>query len=164
MFFVISTNAFSQKKPETKSTTCQIATIQRDSVMVKLKEYPTQVRILEAYQKQLQSEFDFKKLEFDTKVDDYQTKEKSLTDQQKQDRIAELQKLDDELKKFSKDAEQKLFQKEQELIFPMSKKIDKAIETVAIRQGYTQVMDAKSTYFNLPACDATNMVIEEANK
>ncbi len=48
--------AFSQKKIETKSTTCQIATIQRDSVMVKLKEYPTQVKILEDFQKQLQSE------------------------------------------------------------------------------------------------------------
>ena len=46
--------AFSQKKTETKPTTCQIATIQRDSVLVKLKDYPTQVKMLEAYQKQLQ--------------------------------------------------------------------------------------------------------------
>ena len=53
----------SQKKQDTKLTICQIATIQRDSVLVKLKEYPTQVKMLEAYQKQLQSEYDFKNLE-----------------------------------------------------------------------------------------------------
>ena len=168
LFFLLDyCQIFCQKNQVTRqnqSLICQVATIQRDSVLVKLKEYPTQLRILEAYQKQLQSEFEFKKLEFDTKIADYQAKENSFSDQQKQEKIAELQKMDDDLNKFRKDAEQKMFQKEQELLTPMSNKIDKAIANVAVRQGYTQVLDAKNTYYSLPVCDATQLVIEEANK
>jgi len=160
-----SLSALSQKKIETKPTTnCQIATIQRDSVMVKLKEYPTQLKMLEAFQKQLQSEYDFKKLELETKVKNYQENEKSFTDGQKQEKVQDLQKLDEELKRFGQEAEQKLLKKEQELLQPMNEKIFKAIETVAIKQGYMQILDRKSVYFSLTACDATKMVIEESNK
>ena len=160
--FLIS---FSQKKTETKPmTNCQIATIQRDSVLVKLKEYPTQVKMLEAYQKQLQSEYDFKKLELDTKVAEYQEKEKTFSDAQKQEKVQELQKLDEDLKKYSQEAEQELMKKEQELLQPMNEKINKAIEAVAVKQGYQQIMDRKSVYFSLALCDATKLVIDEANK
>lgn len=155
---------FAQKKQETKPIPCQIATIQRDSVLVKLKEYPTQVKMLEAYQKQLQSEYDFKKLELDTKFKDYQVNVESFKDAQKQEKLEEVQKLDEELKRFSQEAEQKLLKKEQELLQPMNDKINKAIEAVAVKQGYTQVMDRKSVYFSLPVCDATKLVVDEANK
>ena len=164
-FLMFGFRAFSQKKTETKPTTnCQIATIQRDSVLVKLKDYPTQVKMLEAYQKQLQSEYDFKKLEFDTKVKNYQDNEKAYNDAQKQEKVQELQNMDTDLKKFSQEAEQKIMKKEQELVQPMNDKINKAIETVATKKGYQQVIDRKSTYFSIAACDATILVIEEANK
>ncbi len=160
----IAISSFSQKKQEPKSTSCQIATIQRDSVLVKLKEYPTQVKMLEAFQKQLQSEYDFKKLELDTKVAEYQEKEKTFSDAQKQEKVQELQKLDEDLKKYSQEAEQELMKKEQELLQPMNEKINKAIEAVAAKQGYQQIMDRKSVYFSLALCDATKLVIDEANK
>ena len=147
-----------------KPTFRQISTILRDSVVVKLKEYPTQVKMLEAYQKQLQSEYDFKKLELDTKVKNYQDNEKAYNDAQKQEKVQELQNLDADLKKYSQEAEQKLFKKEQELLQPMNDKINMAIEAVANKQGYAQIMDRKSVYFSLPVCDATKLVIEEANK
>ena len=161
---LFSLPVFSQKKQETKPTSCQIATIQRDSVLVKLKEYPTQVKMLEAYQKQLQSEYDFKKLELDTKVKNYQENEKAYSDAQKQEKVQELQNLDGDLKKYSQEAEQKLLKKEQELLQPMNDKINRAIEAVALKQGYAQIMDRKSVYFSLPVCDATKLVIDEANK
>lgn len=163
LFLFTASVAFSQKKQEPKATFCQIATIQRDSVLVKLKEYPTQVKMLEAYQKQLQSEYDFKKLELDTKVADYQDKEKTLSDVQKKEKMQELQKLDEDLKNFSQEAEQKLVKKEQELLLPMNDKINKAIEAVAEKQGYQQVMDRKSVYFSLSVCDATQLLIVQAN-
>jgi outer membrane protein len=164
LFFMLGFRAFSQKKQEPKPTICQIATIQRDSVLVKLKEYPTQVKMLEAYQKQLQSEYDFKKLELDTKVAEFQEKEKTFSDPQKQEKVQELQKLDEDLKKYSQEAEQELMKKEQELLQPMNEKINKAIEAVAAKQGYQQIMDRKSVYFSLALCDATKLVIDEANK
>jgi outer membrane protein len=164
IFVCLTQVVLSQKKQETKPTFCQIATIQRDSVLVKLKEYPTQVKMLEAFQKQLQSEYDFKKLELDTKVAEYQEKEKTFSDAQKQEKVQVLQKLDDDLKKYSQEAEQELMKKEQELLQPMNEKINKAIEEVAAKQGYQQVMDRKSVYFSLALCDATKLVIDEANK
>jgi Skp family chaperone for outer membrane proteins len=72
--------------------------------------------------------------------------------------------MDEELKSFSKDAEKKLFQKETTLLQPMNDKINKAVESVALKQGYLQIIDIKLTYFSLPACDATKLVIDEANK
>lgn len=119
--------------------------------------------MLEVFQKQLQSEYDFKKLELDTKVADYQEKEKTFSDAQKQEKVQELQKLDDELKKFSKEAEQKLVKKEQELLLPMNDKKIKVIEAAASKKGYQQVMDRKLVYFSLALCDATKLVIDEAN-
>jgi len=161
---MFSSQVFSQKKQETKTITCQTATIQRDSVLVKLKEYKTQVSLLEAFQKQLQSEFDFRKLEFDTKLKDYQEKESTFSAAVKESIVNELQKLDGELKKFNSEAEQKLAKKEQEVLQPMNDKINAAIDAVALREGYFQVIDKKSLYFSKAVCDATQLVIEEANK
>jgi outer membrane protein len=164
LFLLFSFESFSQKKQETKTITCQTATIQRDSILVKLKEYKTQVSLLEAFQKQLQSEFDFRKLEFDTKLKDYQEKESTFSAAVKESIVNELQKLDGELKKFNTEAEQKLAKKEQELLQPMNDKINAAIDAVALREGYFQVIDKKSVYFSKAVCDATQLVIEEANK
>ena len=166
LFFIqgLSMHVLAQKKQEPKPSSCQFATISRDSVLVKLKEYPTQVKMLEAYQKQLQSEYDFKSLELETKLSEYQSQEKSYSEEQKQLKMQELQTMDAELKKFSQEAEQKMMKKEQELLQPMNDKISKAIEAVAVQQGYAQVLDKKFFYFSIAACDATNLVIAEANK
>ena len=164
IFLIFTGNTFSQKKQETKAITCQTATIQRDTILVKLKEYKTQVSLLEAFQKQLQSEFDYKKLEFDTKLKDYQEKESTFSAADKESIVNELQKMDGELKKFNTEAEQKLMKKEQELLQPMNDKINAAINAVAMREGFFQVIDKKSVYFSKSVCDATQLVIEEANK
>ncbi len=161
-FFTFQTLA--QKKVEAYKSVCLVATIKRDSILVNLKEYPTQVKILEAFQKQLQSEFEFKQIELDAKVKDYKEKENTYTETQKQEKILELQSFDNELKKFKEEAQQKLQKKEQELLQPMNEKINKAIEIVALKKGYTQIIDSKFAYFALPACDATKHVIEEANR
>jgi outer membrane protein len=160
----ISLSALGQKKSANNSISCQIATIQRDTVLVRLKEYPAQVKILEAYQKQLQAAYEFKKLEFDTKLKDYQEQEASLTDEQKQSNVLELQNMDNELKKFSQEANDNLVKKQQELLLPMNDEINKAIIQVASEHGFLQVIDSKTCYYFDPKCDATQLVIDEANK
>jgi Skp family chaperone for outer membrane proteins len=164
IFIASASFLFSQNKGAGKVATCQTATIQRDSVLVKLKEYKTQVSLLEAFQKQLQSEFDYRKLEFDTKLKSYQEKESTFSLLEKESIMNELQKLDDELKKFNAEAEQKLMKKEQELLQPMNDKINAAIDAVAQREGFFQVIDKKFVYFSKAVCDATQLVIEEANR
>jgi outer membrane protein len=166
LFLMIVFNSFfcfSQKKP-TINSQCLLATIQRDSVLVKLKEYSSAIKMQEAFQKQLQSEFDFKKLELDTKIKEYQEKEKTLTEDQKKEQVALIQKLDGELQKFSQEAKERLAAKERELMQPMDFKINKAIERVAAAFGYKQIIEKKICYYASADCDATQQVITEANK
>jgi hypothetical protein len=47
------------KKAEIKPVSCSIATLQFDTVLVKLKDYNTQLKIAENYKKQLQSEYEW---------------------------------------------------------------------------------------------------------
>jgi outer membrane protein len=165
MVFIASASfLFSQSKNPAKLAACQTATIQRDSVLVKLKEYKTQVSLLEAFQKQLQSEFDYRKLEFDTKLKNYQEKESTFSVVVKEAIVSELEKMDEELKKFNSDGEQKLIKKEQELLQPMNDKINAAIDAVAVKEGYFHVIDKKFVYYSKSLCDATQLVIEEANR
>lgn len=161
---VISISAFGQKKNEINANSCQLATIHRDTILIKLKEYPAQIKILDAYQKQLQAEFDFKKLEFDTKLKDYQEKEATLTAEQKGLLVDQLQQQESNLNDFSKEANSALVKKEKELLLPMNEKINKAIVHVAAENGYLQLIDSKTCYYFNPKCDATQLVIEQANK
>jgi outer membrane protein len=160
----LTVTIFSQKKVEQKTIQCLVGTIQRDSVLVKLKEYEPAVKIQEAYQKQLNAEYDMKKLELETKLKEYGEKQATFTEEKKQSKQQELQKMDNELQKFGQEAQQKLVQKEQELVAPLNDKIAKAIELVAAKYGYTHIADKKNFYYVSSAFDVTKLVVEEANK
>jgi outer membrane protein len=160
----ISFYGFTQKKLDEKKINCQIATIYRDSVLINLKDYSKQLKILEAFQKQLKSEYDYKKLELDTKVLDLKDNEKTNNENQKLEKVKEIKLLEDQLNLFSKEAEQNLLKKEQELLEPLNNKINLAIESVANKYGYNQIMEQKLLYFSNKFCNITKLVIEEANK
>jgi len=163
--FAVVTVTNAQKASGTTSTeTFKLGYIIVDSVLVKLKDYPTQVKILEAFQKQLTAQFEVKNLEFEQKYKDFQDNEKKFTEEQKKEKIAELQKLDQELGKMRNDANGEIAKKENELLVPLNEKILKAIEVVAKAKGYSHITDRKNFYFALPSYDVTNLVIEEANK
>jgi Skp family chaperone for outer membrane proteins len=72
--------------------------------------------------------------------------------------------LDQELSKLRQDANQKIAQKERDLLVPLNEKIIKAIEIVAKAKGYSHITDRKNFYFVSPSFDVTTTVTEEANK
>lgn len=160
---ILSLGAFAQKNTATTEA-IKLGYINVDSVLVKLKEYPTQVKILEAFQKQLTAEFEVKNLEFETKYKEFQEKEKSYTEELKKGKIEELQNLDQELSKLRQEANQKIAQKERDLLVPLNEKIIKAIEIVAKAKGYSHITDRKNFYFVSPSFDVTDTVTVEANK
>jgi outer membrane protein len=160
---ILSLGLFAQKSTATTEA-IKLGYINVDSVLIKLKEYPTQVKILEAFQKQLTAEFEVKNLEFETKYKDFQEKEKSFSEDVKKSKIEELQTLDQELSKMRQDANQKIAQKERDLLVPLNEKIIKAIEIVAKAKGYSHITDRKNFYFVSPSFDVTAAVTEEANK
>jgi outer membrane protein len=162
-FLFILVNVHAQKAAPA-SEPFKVGYINIDSVLVNLKDYPTQVKILEAYQKQLTAQFEVKNLEFEQKYKDFQEKEKGFSDEQKKEKFADLQKLDQELAKMRNEANQEIGKKENELLVPLNEKILKAIEVVAKAKGYSHITDKKNFYFVLPSFDVTQLVIQEANK
>jgi outer membrane protein len=165
LIILVPTYLSAQKKAEITNTyNATTAVIQYDSVLTKLKDYNSQTKILEAYQKQLQSEYDFKKLELETKIKDYGDKEKNLTEEQKKQTMEGLQKQNDELTALLQESQKKFQQKQQELLQPMNEKIKKAIEIVAQKNGYSFITEKNNFYYASPNSDVTNQVIEEANK
>ena len=165
LFFLFLTNfIFAQKKAEVKPVSCPIATLQFDTVLVKLKDYNTQLKIVEAFQKQLQSEYDFKKLELETKIKEYGDKEKTMAEETKQQTVTALQKQQEELNTFLQESRQKFQQKQQELFQPLYDKIQKAIEKVAQKHGYSYITAKNNFFYASPAYDVTQLVIEEANQ
>ena len=159
----ISIAGWSQKKADT-TPIGKIGFILYDSVLVNVNSYSTQVKLNEAYQKQLKAEYEMKKLELETKLKEYGEKQATMNADQKQAKEQELQKMDGELQTFAREAQQKLAQKEQDLIAPLNDKIAKAIESVAAKYGYTHITDKKTFYYVSSAYDVTKLVVEEANK
>ena len=159
----IGFNGLAQKKSDA-SNVQKIGYVLYDSVLVHVNSYSTQVKLNEAYQKQLNAEYEMKKLELETKLKEYGEKQATMSAEQKQAKEQELQKMDGELQKFAQEAQKKLAQKEQELVAPLNEKIGKAIEAVAAKYGYTHIADKKNFYYVSSAFDVTKLVVEEANK
>jgi outer membrane protein len=164
LFIAIITLTLFAQKSATNTEAQKLGYINVDSVLVNLKEYATQVKILEAYQKQLTAEFEVKNLEFETKYKEFQEKEKTFAEDIKKKKIEELQGLDQELTKLRQEANQKIAQKEKDLLVPLNEKILKAIDVVAKAKGFTHITDRKNFYFASPSFDVTKQVTEEANK
>jgi outer membrane protein len=163
--FIITVSVIHAQKPAVSSgDPFKIGYINIDSVLVNMKDYAAQVKILEAFQKQLTAQFEVKNLEFEQKYKEYQEKEKGYTEEQKKEKFAELQKLDQELSKLRSESNKEIANKENELLVPLNNKILKAIEIVAKTKGYSHITDIKNFYYAMPSFDVTKLVIEEANK
>jgi outer membrane protein len=164
MVLVVMTHAQSGKTSGAATESTKIGYINIDSVLINLKDYPTQVKILEAFQKKLTADFEVKSLEFEQKYKEYQENEKKYSEEERKKKFTELQNLDQELSKLRNDANNQIAQKERDLLIPLNEKILKAIETVAKARGFSHITDRKNFYFASPAFDITKQVIEEANK
>ena len=164
LIIVYSSGVMAQKKANTSiiSTEQKVGVVNTDSVLMNLKEFPTQIKIMEAYQKQLAAELEVKTLEFETKLADYQNKE--ISEKTKQQLLTDLQQLEQQIQQLKQSAQQKIAEKERELLVPLNSKIFTAIDAVAKRLEFTHIADSKNFYFVSPSFDLTKMVIEEANK
>lgn len=153
-----------QKNKSKATASVNIAHITYDSILVNLKEYPKMVKLIEAYQKQLVSEYELKSLEFEALLDEYKEKEGVLSDEEITPKLQKLQDLNNELEQLRNEFDQKIFAKEKELLKPLNKKIKAAIEEVSKEQNYTHVVEKKNFYYIYDAFDATALIIAKANK
>jgi outer membrane protein len=89
--------------------------------------------------------------EFQTKVTDYTQKLDSLTDLVRQAKEEDLQNLQQRIQTFNSNAQQKLQQKQAELMQPIFDKARQAIEEVAKTQGVIYVFDSQNVLYKSSA-------------
>ena len=96
---------------------------------------------VEKFAKQLENQLKTMSAEYDSKLQDYQSKEGIMTEPIKQIRLKELLDLEQRIRDFQLTAQQSLQKKETELLTPLIDKAKNAIEEVAKKNGYTYIFD-----------------------
>lgn len=101
---------------------------------------------LKAYSSQLESQLQTKYKEYQTKGEAYQKGAQTMTDVIRADKEKELMNLQSSIEEFQKNAEVSLQKKQQALLEPAYKKMQKAIDDVAKENGFTYVFNSDAGY------------------
>ncbi len=83
-----------------------------------------------------------KQMNFENQVIEFRKDSASLSELIRKERVNELIKEQESIQKFPEQAEQELIKKREELYDPIREKMQKAIDDVAMEQGYDYVIDA----------------------
>ena len=102
------------------------------------------VEQLQDYAKGLESQLISMQAEYQSMIEDYQNNEASYDDLTKQDKIAEIQGLEQRITTFQQSAQTSLQNKEIELLRPIEEKAQNAINTVAEKGKYTYILDSST--------------------
>ncbi len=97
---------------------------------------------LQTFAKSLESQLGAMQAEYQQSVQDFQNNESTYTDLVKQDKIAEIQGLEQRIQSFQQNAQNALQKKEQELLEPILTKARNAIEDVAKEERFTYIFDS----------------------
>ena len=124
------------------------------SIMPESTEMQTE---LQSYAKGLESSLAAMQAEGEKKLADYQQNEATMSDLVKQDKVRELESIQQRIPEFQQNAQESLAAKEQELITPILDKARKAIEDVAKEGNFTYIFDA-STGNILYAAESENVL------
>ena len=124
------------------------------SIMPESTEMQTE---LQSYAKGLESSLAAMQAEGEKKLADYQQNEATMSDLVKQDKIRELESIQQRILEFQQNAQESLAAKEQELITPILDKARSAIEEVAKEGNFTYIFDA-STGNILYAAESENVL------
>lgn len=112
---------------------------------------------LKVYAKSFEDQLETMSKEYQKKMGDYQTQEKTMTDAVKEVKQKEITDLGARIESTQKSAEEKVVAKKQELFKPILDKAEKAIKDVAKEKAIDYVFDV-STGSVLVTKDADNML------
>ena len=93
------------------------------------------------YARSFQDQIDIMMKDYQSKGQDYQAKEKTMTDAMKDVRMKEIQDLQNRIQSIQESAQEKLQTKKQDAYSPILDKADKAIKFVAKEKNYDYIFD-----------------------
>jgi len=112
---------------------------------------------LAKYQKDFQSQIENMMKEYQSKVQQFQAGEKTMTEAMKEVKGKEIQDLQGRIESIQQSAQEKVLQKKQDVYAPILEKADKAIKAVAKEHNYDYIID-KSGGALLYGKDADNIL------
>lgn len=118
--------------------------INSQELLALMPERTTAETSLQDYAKGLESQLMSMQTEYQSMIENYQNNESSYDDLTKQDKISEIQGLEQRITTFQKSAQSSLQEKEQDLLRPILEKAQNAIDSVAEKGKYTYILDSSS--------------------
>lgn len=138
IFALISSIGFSQTK---------IGTIDSDYIINLMPESKTVIQRTQDYGSKLDSSFSIKMKDYQTRVADFKAKEKEMGALMKKTLINELTALEQDIQKYQKNGNTLMQLKQNELMRPLYKKLNAAIDGVAKANGFTQILTVNGNQF-----------------
>lgn len=141
----------------------KVGTINSDLVIGKMPQMKNVLRRMENAGKKLDSSFNLKATDYKTKIESYKAEEKIMTDADKQSRIQELQKLEQEMQQFRVNGSKMIQLQREEYMRPLYKKLSEVIAEVAKANGYTQILTTNGNQFGYidERFDITKLVLDK---
>ncbi|MBA6155027.1 OmpH family outer membrane protein [Tenacibaculum sp. S7007] len=151
---LLSTITFSQTK---------LGTVNSDLIIGKMPQMKNVLRRVENYGKKLDSTFQIKAKEYKAKVDSFKAEEDIMTETDKNNRIQELQNMEQEIGKFRKNGSTMLQVQRDNNMRPLYKKLSETIAEVAKANGYTQILTTNGNQFGYidEKFDITQLVLDK---
>lgn len=119
----------------------KFARINLQEVIVAMPEFEEAQKNLETFGKDLQEQMEQIQVEFNNKLADFQKNQATMAASVKQMRQQELEQLQQRFGEFQQIAQQDFQKKEQELLEPVQKKANEAVNKVAKANGYIAVFN-----------------------
>ncbi|SDK67804.1 outer membrane protein [Catalinimonas alkaloidigena] len=135
------------------------------SVMPESKQIESE---LGTYSRQLENQLKAKAEDFQSRVENYERGQTTMTAEARANTERELQQMQTQIQQFQQEAENNLQKKQMSLLEPVTEKISKAIRSVAEENGYTYIFNSDAglgtTQILLHAPDednVTNLVLKK---
>lgn len=119
----------------------KFARVNLQEVVVAMPEFEQAQKNLEAFGKDLQEQMEQIQVEFNNKLADFQKNQATMAASVKQMRQQELEQLQQRFSEFQQIAQQDFQKKEAELLEPVQKKANDAVNKVAKAAGYIAVFN-----------------------
>ncbi|WP_031427647.1 OmpH family outer membrane protein [Flavimarina sp. Hel_I_48] len=152
LFLFISVATFAQTK---------VGTVDSDYVLASLPELTEVQTNIETYGGELDSQFKEMVANYQVKVEEFQGLGDTVSDADKKGKQDVIVGIEQDIQKFRQNSQQLIQIRRDELMRPLYTKIGTAIDAVAKKQGYTQVLTLGNgvAYFD-PAHDLTQAVAD----
>ena len=134
----------------------KIGHVSSEAIMKQLPDAQDAQRQLDAFVVEWQNDLQRMQQDWQKKFDDYDKKKLIMTDQRRADSEKEMQDLDKKVadyrnQRFGQNGD--LFNKQNELMKPVQDRVFKAIQDIAVEEGYDYVFDKNSEVLMMYAND-----------